>query len=156
VVVEAPLEELPLPVVDLGVELSELLPEAPGVVDEPDEPDVPTEDPPDDFEDGLVVVEEVPEPPAGGVAVELRGVVPELPDEPLEPLLSPQPTSASVPSTTPARSVRLSIETLLPQYSKTDGYRCRTDAVIRIRERQPALGIPWQCSDKRDGFLTSM
>jgi hypothetical protein len=142
VLVEAPLEELPLP-------------DGLGLVEPPD-PDVVLEVPLlDGFEDGLVV-EEVPEPPAGGVAVELRGVVPELPDEPLEPLLSPQPTSASVPSTTPARSVRLSIETLLPQYSKTDGYRCRTDAVIRIRERQPALGIPWQCSDKRDGFLTSM
>jgi hypothetical protein len=146
VLVEAPLEELPLP-------------DGLGLVEPPD-PDVVLEVPLlDGFEDGLVV-EEVPEPPAGGVAVELRGVVPELPDEPLEPLLSPQPTSASVPSTTPARSVRLSIETLLPQYSKIDGvpmpYGCRTDAVIRIRERQSAHGIPWQCSDKRDGFLTSM
>jgi hypothetical protein len=110
VVVEAPLEELPLPVVDFEAEPSVLLPDAPGAVDEPDEPEVPSEEPLGDFEDGLVDIDEEPEPPDGGVAVELRGVVPELPEVPLEPLLSPQPTSASVLSTTPARSVRLSIE----------------------------------------------
>jgi hypothetical protein len=66
------------------------------------------------------VVEEEPELPAGGVAVELRGVLllPELPPEvPLDPLLS-QPTSAKAAKTAPARSIRLSIEALLPQYSR--------------------------------------
>jgi hypothetical protein len=55
--------------------------------------------------DGL----EEPEPPAGG-AVELPlvpGVPDPLPEPPPEPLFSPQPTSANVPSTTPASSVRL-------------------------------------------------
>lgn len=63
---------------------------------------------------------EEPEPPAGGVAVELRGVLllPELPpDVPLDPLLS-HPTSAKAAKTAPARSIRLSIEALLPQYSR--------------------------------------
>jgi hypothetical protein len=65
------------------------------------------------------VVEEDPALPAGGVAVELRGAVllPELPDVPLDPPLS-QPTSAKVAKTAPARSIRLSIEALLPQYSR--------------------------------------
>jgi hypothetical protein len=61
----------------------------------------------------------VAEPPAlpdGGVAVELRGVV-LLPDVPLEPPLS-QPTSASVASIAPARSVRLSMEALLTEIFK--------------------------------------
>lgn len=128
VLVDAPFDELPLPGVDFMLEL------------------------PDELEEGAVVEEE-PEPPAGGVAVELRGVVPELLPEPLEPLLS-HPTSAKVARTAPARSVRLSIEILLPQYSKRDGRRGLWDAVIRCRERRCAGGIPWHCLDKRDGFLT--
>jgi hypothetical protein len=106
---------------------------------------------------GLAGIDDVPEPPAGGVAVELRGVVevPEVP-EVLVPALSSQPTRASAPRTAPARSVRLSIEALLPQYSRSDGRRSRADAVMRIRERWSGTGIPWQCSDKRDGFPAEM
>lgn len=104
--------EVPEPDVPGVVEVPE--PDVPGVVEELELGGVVAEPPepvaPEEVEllpevDGLFVDE--PEPPAGGIAeLPLLLGVPE-PEPPPEPVLSPQPTSASVPSTTPASSVRL-------------------------------------------------